>query len=301
AEQKGFVKVTTASALARHANAAPSQTTQTRKLATRHASTAGSPSAALRATWFRLRRPRATWFRLRRQPASGRAPWATWLPPQAEPGSRRAPWATWLPPQAEPGLLCAGRAASRVVLVVGNRRVVEVGIRDGHALHRLGEQHVLRVDEVVAVVLGDLEVVAERDRVERAGELAVAAEDAARHVDLVDARVALARRDAVLRRVFRRDDADAVSRARRGAERAPDALLEPVLVPVQPVPAAVARIDRPLVLRVLLRDRLAEDLLQRHAETLQRVRDDEAHTATTSAAVTSAFTVATGSSTFQPN
>src|SRR5581483_10838908 len=52
------------------------------------------------------------------------------------------------------------------------------------------EQHVLRVDLVVAVVLGELELVAERDRVERTGELAVAAEDAAAEVDLVDARYA---------------------------------------------------------------------------------------------------------------
>src|SRR6266576_3469415 len=57
---------------------------------------------------------------------------------------------------------------------------------------RLGEEHVLRVDQVVARVLRDLVLVAERDRVERAGELAVAAEDAAAHVDLVDPRVPLA-------------------------------------------------------------------------------------------------------------
>src|SRR5262249_24443618 len=109
------------------------------------------------------------------------------------------------------------------------------------------------------------ELVAERDCVERAGELAIAAEDAAAEVDLVDARVALARRDAVLRRVLGRDDADAVRGARRCAERAADALLEPVLVAPQAVAPAEARIDRSLVLRVLLRDRLLEDLLERDA------------------------------------
>src|SRR3954468_21362518 len=85
----------------------------------------------------------------------------------------------------------------RVRLVVGNRRVVEVAIGDRHLLDRLGGQDVLGGDEGAAVVPGDLEVVAERDRVERAGELAVAAEDAAAHVDLVDARVALSCGDAV--------------------------------------------------------------------------------------------------------
>ena len=68
-----------------------------------------------------------------------------------------------------------------------------------------------------------------------------------------------------------------------------------------PMTAAEARVDRALVLRVLLRDRLLEDLLQRHAEALQRVRNNAHEMATTSAAVITAFTVATGSSTFQPN
>src|SRR3954451_1932198 len=157
---------------------------------------------------------------------------------------------------------------SRMALVVGDRRVEQLPVGDRHLLDRLGEQHVLRVDQVVARVLGELELVAERDRIERAGDLAVAAEDAAAHVDLVDAGVALARRDAVARRVLGGDDADAVRRARGGAERAPDALLEPVLVAPEAVAAAEARVHRPLVLRVLLRDRLLEDLLEGDAEAL---------------------------------
>src|SRR3954447_12523979 len=123
------------------------------------------------------------------------------------------------------------------------------------AVQGLGEQHLLGEDEVGAVVVGHLVVVAHGDRVERAGDLAVAAEDAAREVDLVDGRVALAGRDAVLRRVLGGDDADAVGRARGGAQRAADALLEPrVLEAVELVTAAEARVDRHLLLRVL--DRL---------------------------------------------
>ena len=68
---------------------------------------------------------------------------------------------------------------------------------------------------------------AHRDRVERAGGLAVAAEDALGEVDLVDGRVALAGRDAVLGRVLGRHHADAVGRAGGRAQRAADALLEP--------------------------------------------------------------------------
>src|SRR6185295_18126826 len=112
--------------------------------------------------------------------------------------------------------------------------------------------HVLRVNEVVARVLRELVLRLERDRVEGARELAVAAEDAAREVDLVDAGVALAGRDAVVRRVLGRDDADAVRGTGGGAERATDALLEPVLMPPEPVPAAEARVDRAPELRVLL-------------------------------------------------
>src|SRR6266550_2173918 len=163
------------------------------------------------------------------------------------------------------------RPSLRVVLVERDRRVVEVAVGDRHLLDRLGEEHVLRVDQVVARVLGDLVLVAERDRVERAGQLAVAAEDAAAHVDLVDPGVPLAGRDAVVGGVLLRDDADAVGRAGSRAERAADALLEPVLVPPEPVPPAEARVDRPLVLRVLLRDRLLEDLFEGDPEALDAV------------------------------
>ena len=114
--------------------------------------------------------------------------------------------------------------------------------------------------EVVAVVVGQLEVVAHRDRVERARDLAVAAEDAARHVDLVDGRVALAGGDALLGRVLGRDDADAVGRAGGGAQRAADALLQPrVLEAVQLVTPAEARVDGDLLLRVLVDDRALDE------------------------------------------
>src|SRR5947209_18108677 len=63
---------------------------------------------------------------------------------------------------------------------------------------RVGDQqHLLRVDERGAVVVGQLVVVPEHDRLGRADLLTVAAEDTADHVDLVALGVALARRDAV--------------------------------------------------------------------------------------------------------
>src|SRR4029077_12146612 len=143
---------------------------------------------------------------------------------------------------------------------------------------------------------------AERDRVERTRQLAVPAEDAAAHVDLVDPRVPLPGRDAVLRRVLLGDDADAVGGARSGAERAAHALLQPALVDVQAVPAPEARVDRALVLRVLLRHRPLEQLPERDGEALDAVEGLGTHeTHTTSRAVMTALMVATGSRTFHPN
>src|SRR5204862_4140767 len=94
------------------------------------------------------------------------------------------------------------------------------------ALDRLGEEHLLREHEVLAVVVGQLVLVAHGDRVEGARDLAVAAEDAAGEVDLVHLGVALAGRDSIVRIVLRGDDANAVGRTRGGAQRAPHALLE---------------------------------------------------------------------------
>src|SRR6266540_280283 len=135
------------------------------------------------------------------------------------------------------------------------------------AVDRLGEQHLLREDQVRAVVVGHLVVVAHRDRVEGAGDLAVAAEDAAGEVDLVDLRVALAGGDAMVRVVLKGDDPDAVGRAGGRAERAADALLEAgVLEAVQLVAAAKALVDRRLLLGVLDRHGALEHPAERGAQ-----------------------------------
>src|SRR5947199_10503164 len=81
----------------------------------------------------------------------------------------------------------------------------------------LGEGQLLGEDQIRAGVVRQLVVVTHRERVEWAGDLAVAAEDAAAHVDLVPRRVALAGGHAVLGRVLGGDHADAVGRAGGGA------------------------------------------------------------------------------------
>ena len=91
-------------------------------------------------------------------------------------------------------------------------------VAEGNLHDRLRQEHLLREDQVVAVVVGHLVLVAHRDRIERAGDLAVAAEDATRQVDLVDGRVALARGDPVVGVVLGVDDANAVGGAGGGSE-----------------------------------------------------------------------------------
>src|SRR5690349_2724503 len=196
------------------------------------------------------------------------------------------------------------------------------------ALDRLGEQHLLGEDQVLAVVVGHLVVVPHRDRVEGAGDLAVAAEDAAREVDLVDGGVALAGGDPLAGDILGGDDADAVGGTGGGAERAADAFLEPgVLEAVQLVTAAEARVDRRLLLGVLDRQRPLDQARHRRLQAAQRLAEGTVGAAdparlrtaldldhvlvlevgelghqvtTTRIAVTSTLSVASGSRTFQP-
>ncbi len=80
-----------------------------------------------------------------------------------------------------------------------------------------------------------------RQRAGRAGLDAQPAEDAAQVVDLVDRAVPLAGREARLLGVVGALDVDGVGRAGPGAQLAADALLQAVRVPVEHVPAVVAR------------------------------------------------------------
>src|SRR5205823_1315550 len=149
-------------------------------------------------------------------------------------------------------------------------------------------------------------------------------EDATREIDLVHGRVALPCRNAVLGRVLGGDDADAVRRTGRGAQRAAHALLEPgVLEAVELVAAPEARVHRRLLLGVLDRGGALDDSPERRLQAAQRLAERAVgarcparrgmpdhldhvgagvvgHDATT-IAVTSRLRVASGSSTFQPN
>src|SRR5205807_920200 len=138
--------------------------------------------------------------------------------------------------------------------------------------HRL-EQLLLGVDELLTARVGELVLRAQHDRLHRARVLAVAAKDAAQHVDLVGLRVALTRRDALLLGVLRRDDEDAADRTCGGAQLTSDAPLEPVVVTAQIVAAAIPLGPRGLVLRIHERDWRLHRLPERGPEPFQQRAD----------------------------
>ena len=127
-----------------------------------------------------------------------------------------------------------------------------------HARQQRGEQLALGVDEVGAVVVGELVLVGHRQRPGRAGLDAQAAEDAAQVVDLVDAAEPLPRAEPLVLGVRRPLDVDRVRRAGPGAQLAPDALLEAVGPAVELVAAVEPGRGRQLLEGVLLGDHLLE-------------------------------------------
>src|SRR4051794_7471865 len=160
---------------------------------------------------------------------------------------------------------------SRVVTSVATRRrqraavVVALVVAQPHRVRRLlhareqrSEEVGLLVDQVGAVVVGQLVLVRHRERSCGARLDAQPAQDAAQVVDLVHAAVALARREPLVLGVGRTFDVDRVGRARPGAELAADALLQPVGPAVELVPAVEARSRLLLDEGVLLGDDLAE-------------------------------------------
>src|SRR5258708_18873164 len=136
----------------------------------------------------------------------------------------------------------ARAAATKKIAMAKLRRFLGLGLEPRLDVRRERlQQLLLGVDEFLATRVRKLVLGTQHDRLHRARILAVAAEDAPQHVDLVGLRVALAGRDALLVRVLRGDHQDAADRARCGAQLAADAALEPVVVAPQVVAAAGTR------------------------------------------------------------
>src|SRR3972149_1567254 len=131
------------------------------------------------------------------------------------------------------------------------------------------DQHFFSIDGCLAGGEGQLVIAPQHNRFGRAGVLAEAAEDAAQHIDLVGAGVALAGRIARLVGVLRRLHEDRVGGAGRRAQRAPNALLQAVVVALQLVATLETPRHRLFDLRILDRHRLFKILLERRPKTAQ--------------------------------
>src|SRR6478672_7869873 len=154
----------------------------------------------------------------------------------------------------------SGRPPVVVTLVVAEPHRVR---RLLHAGQQRGEQVGLLVDQVRAVVVGELVLVRHRQRARRARLDAQPAQDAAQVVDLVDAAVALAGAEALAVAAGvggvaagRALDVDRVGRAGPGAQ------LQGVGPAFELVATVEARVGRQLLEGVLLGD----DLLEHRAE-----------------------------------
>lgn len=126
------------------------------------------------------------------------------------------------------------------------------------------------IDQLVDVIGRKLKVVSVSYSVSRASLDTVAAKNAARIVDVIDARVALAGGNAICGCVFGRFDVNAVRGARCGTEETSDAFFQPVLVALQNMNTAISRLELNRPIGINFRRRLAEHRLQRDAEALHK-------------------------------
>ena len=130
------------------------------------------------------------------------------------------------------------------------------------------EELFFAVNEGVDVVGGKLDVVTVGNGIGRASVNAVAAEDAAGIVNIIDTGVALSRGDAIGFVVFSGFDINTIRGARCCAKKATNAFLEAVFVALEYVNAAIARRYAGGDFRVTLGGGFAKHRAQRDAEAL---------------------------------
>ena len=131
----------------------------------------------------------------------------------------------------------------------------------------------LTVNQRIDVVRGQFETMPVRYGIRRACFDAISTENAARIINIVDARVAFPGRNAVGIRVFGGFDINAIRRAGSGAEEASDALLEAGFVALQDVDPPIARLKMDRFVRIVLRNRLTKHISESDAEALHQGRE----------------------------
>src|SRR5579864_2359776 len=149
----------------------------------------------------------------------------------------------------------------------GNRR------RSGRARSGFGrgpgfEEFFLAINHGVDVVGSEFEAVAVSDGVGGTRLDAIAAENAAGIVDVVDLGVAVGVGDAIVGGVFRGFDVNAIRGARGGAKKTGDAFFEAVLVAMKHVNAAITRLKMHRFGGIIFRGGLLEHGDERHLEAL---------------------------------
>ena len=114
------------------------------------------------------------------------------------------------------------------------------------------------VDHRIDVVGGELEAVAVGDGVGGAGFDAIAAENAARIIDVVDRGVAIAGGDALIGRVLGGFDVNAARGACGGAQKTAYTFFEAIFIAMQHVNAAIARLKMNRLFGIIFGDGLEE-------------------------------------------
>ena len=135
------------------------------------------------------------------------------------------------------------------------------------------EELFFAIDHGIDVVGGELESVTVGDRVGGAGCDAGSAKNAARIIDIVDSGVAFGGGDAICFGIFGGLDIDAARGTGCGAKKAGDALLEAVLIALQNVDAAIARLKMHGLVRIIFGGRLSPKIAKGDAEALGQRRD----------------------------
>jgi len=106
------------------------------------------------------------------------------------------------------------------------------------------------------------------DRIGRTRFHAITAKNATRIVDVVDARVALSRGDALDVGILRSLDVNTARRARGGAQKAAHAFFQSVFVAVENMNAAVPRLEMNGFFGIVFCDGLAQHVAKRDAKAL---------------------------------
>jgi len=124
----------------------------------------------------------------------------------------------------------------------------------------------LAINHCVDIVRGEINTVSVCYGVGGACLDAIAAKNAARIVNVVDAGVALSRGNALRVSVFRSFDVNTIRRASSGAQEAAYAFLESVFVALQDVDTTIAGLDAGRNVRIAFRRRLLKHCAKRDAE-----------------------------------